>query len=182
MNSYIFVVCSIWCKTLFIVVVVINFVALKVVRLPFFKSCHHFPTAVEVRFILLQNVGLNWDFRGFKNPHKRAINFSKLNYNVQGIYFRVRSFIASSHPQWLLRSEKKNEFNFSKLKFKVLKSVNLDRAIVSTTALYPAENPKESRRYLPYVVDPYTESATGPFPSTYFRIKVRGKGFMPEIN
>ena len=32
---------------------------MKVVRLPFFKSCHQFPTAVEVRFFLLQNVGTN---------------------------------------------------------------------------------------------------------------------------
>ena len=31
------------------------------------------------------------------------------------------------------------------------------------------------------MVDPHTESTTGPFPSAYFRTKVRSKGFMPEI-
>ena len=63
-NSYIFIVCSIWCKTLFIVVVVYKFCCTKSRSSPFFKSCHQFPTAVEVRFILLQNVGTNWAFRG----------------------------------------------------------------------------------------------------------------------
>ena len=64
LNSFIFVVCSIWCKTLFIVVVVYKFCCTKSRSSPFFKNCHQFPTAVEVRFILLQNVGTNRDFRG----------------------------------------------------------------------------------------------------------------------
>ena len=74
MNSYIFVVCSIWCKNLFIVVfvvvvVVYKFCCTKSRSFPFFKSCHQNPTAVEVRFILLQNVGINQAFRGYKKPH-----------------------------------------------------------------------------------------------------------------
>ena len=41
LNSYIFVVCSIWCKTLFIVVVVVyKFCCTKSRSSPFFKSCH----------------------------------------------------------------------------------------------------------------------------------------------
>ena len=41
-----------------------NFVALKVVRLLSSKAVTNFPTAVEERFILLQNVGINRAFRG----------------------------------------------------------------------------------------------------------------------
>ena len=63
-NSYIFVVCSIWCKALFIVVVVYKFCCTISHLSPFFKSCHQIPTAVEVQFILLQNVGINQVFRG----------------------------------------------------------------------------------------------------------------------
>ena len=62
-NFYIFVVCFIWCKTLFIVVVY-KFCCTKRRSSPFFKSCHQFPTAVEVRFIFLQNVGINRAFWG----------------------------------------------------------------------------------------------------------------------
>ena len=44
LNSYIFIVCSIWCKTLFIVVVVVyKFCCIKSRLAPFFKSCHPFP-------------------------------------------------------------------------------------------------------------------------------------------
>ena len=44
LNSYIFVVCSIWYKTLFIVVVVVHkFCCTKSRSSPFFKSCHPFP-------------------------------------------------------------------------------------------------------------------------------------------
>ena len=42
----------------------INFVTLKVVRLLSSKAVTHFPTAVEVRFILLLDVGINRAFRG----------------------------------------------------------------------------------------------------------------------
>ena len=65
LNSYIFVVCSIWCKTQFIVVVVVyKFCCTKSRSFPFFKSCQKIPTAVEVRFILLQNIEINRAFRG----------------------------------------------------------------------------------------------------------------------
>ena len=44
LNSYIFVVCSIWCKTLFIAVVVVyKFCCTKSHSSPFFKSCHPSP-------------------------------------------------------------------------------------------------------------------------------------------
>ena len=67
-NSYIFVVCSIWCKNPVCCLLFINFVTLKVIRLPSSKAVTHFPTAVEVRFILLQNVGINRAFRVYKIP------------------------------------------------------------------------------------------------------------------
>ena len=139
----------------------------------------------------------------------REFNFPKLNHKVQksvnfnSSYFRhVRSFLpwskkgnstfrswiitsraftASSHSQWLLRS-RKNKFNFSKLTFKVLKSVNFRQShSMHVRSLSCREAKKESKRSLSHVVDPPTESATGPFPSAYFRTKVRSKGFMPEI-
>ena len=43
LNSYIFVVCSIWCKTRFIVVVVYKFCCTKSRSSPFFKSCQSTP-------------------------------------------------------------------------------------------------------------------------------------------
>ena len=43
------------------------------------------------------------------------------------------------------------------------------------------ESKRGSRRLLLYVVDPHTQSATGPFPSAYFRTKARSKGFMSKI-
>ena len=58
-----FVVYSIWCKTLFIVVVY-KFCCMYKSFVPFFKRCLQFSTAVEVRFIISQNVGLNRAFWG----------------------------------------------------------------------------------------------------------------------
>ena len=49
---------------LLLLLLYINFVALKVVHLLSSKAVNQFPTAVEVWFILLQNVGINWAFRG----------------------------------------------------------------------------------------------------------------------
>ena len=49
---------------LLLLLLYINFVTLKVVRLLSSKAGNHFPTSVEVRFILLQNVGINRAFRG----------------------------------------------------------------------------------------------------------------------
>ena len=44
LNSYLFVVCCIWGKTLFIIVVVVyKFCCTKSRSSPFFKSCHQFP-------------------------------------------------------------------------------------------------------------------------------------------
>ena len=46
-------------KPCLLLLLYINFVALKVVRLLSSKAVNQLPTAVEVRFILLQNVGIN---------------------------------------------------------------------------------------------------------------------------
>ena len=54
----------------------------------------------------------------------------------------------SKEPFSAAVEKKKNELNFWRLKFKVLKFVTLDRAIVGTTALYPAENLKGGSKSL----------------------------------
>ena len=63
----------------------------------------------------------------------------------------------------------------------MLKSVNQDRAIVRMSALDPDENSKgEAEGFYPTWLTRIL-SATEPFPSAYFRRKVRSKDFMREI-
>ena len=107
-------------------------------------------------------------------------NFSKLNYNVQSIFFRAKAFKANNHSQWLFRI-RTDEFKFSKLKLKGMKFATSARAIVGMSALYPAEKPKEEAEGTGPTWSTRIQSATGPFPSAYFRTKVRSKGFIQEI-
>ena len=69
LNSYIFVVCSIWCKTLFIVVVY-KFCYTKSRSSPFFKSCHPFPNCCWSTVYSFTKRRNKAGFSGLiKNPH-----------------------------------------------------------------------------------------------------------------
>ena len=106
---------------------------------------------------------------------KGEFNFSKLNYNVQSIYFRARAFIASSHPQWLLRSKKKKKKQNKIRLFKVEVSKFRQSHSRQGHSLSCRKSKRGRRRPLTHVVNLYTESVTRPFLFTYFCTRVPSK-------
>ena len=64
LNSYKFVVCSICCLKPCLLFVAYKFCYTNCHSSPLFKNCPHLLTAVEVRFILWQNVGIKPGFSG----------------------------------------------------------------------------------------------------------------------
>ena len=81
---------------------------------------------------------VNFNSSYIRHVHSPA-PWNKWRYSTfQSRIITSRALIASSHSQWLLRS-RKNEFNFSKVKFEVLKSVNLRQSLGHVRSLFCRE-------------------------------------------